>query len=177
MGRGALACAEEFCRTGLPSDPVLLRVSAVSFCFFDHARCWQSGDYGVFLCRWGSMNTLPLPWSPFLKDLHDSSPRVPIRPCCKQSPCINPPHFIPISAERSGRGLQPIKHKTQRNLRCAAVQIFITRGPQPPSAAIFLLSQLRTTCFWKSSGMLIIQINHKRLRGRRCMDAPRSSPA
>jgi len=62
--------------------------------------------------------------------------------------------LIPISAERSCRGSQPQKHKTQRNLRCAAVPIFYSRGPQPPSAAIFLLSQLRTTCFWKSSGTL-----------------------
>jgi len=128
------------------------------FCFPITRDVGNHGDYGNFFCRWGDMNTpYPLPWSPFLKDLHDSSPRVPIRPCCKQSPCLNPPHLIPISAERSGRGSQPQKHKTQRNLRCAAVQIFITHGPQPPSAAIFLLSQLRTTCFWKSSGTLIIK--------------------
>jgi hypothetical protein len=121
-------------------SPSRLRVFEVSFCFSDRARCRRSGH---FLCSWGYMNTLPLPCSPFLKDLHESSPRVPIRPCCKQSPCVKPPHLIPISAERSGRGSQPQKHKTQRNLRCAAVQIFITCGPQPPSAALLRLIIVR----------------------------------
>jgi hypothetical protein len=164
MARGALG---RHCRNSvgtvapacipIPCCSLCLRVSVVGFVLPITRDVSFHGDYGNFLCSWGYMNTLPLPCSPFLKDLHDSSPGVPIRPCCKQSPCLNPPHLIPILAERSGRGSQAIKHKTQRKFRCAAVQSFITRGPQPPSAAIFLLSQLRTPCFLKSSGTLIIK--------------------
>jgi len=52
-----------------------------------------------------------------------------------------PPGFDPIrpqttpfdpNAESIGRGSQPIKHKTQRNLRCAAVRLFIKRVAPPP---------------------------------------------
>jgi hypothetical protein len=46
---------------------------------------------------WGSLDTLPLPCSPFLKDLHDSSPCLPICSHCKQRrlPHSSPlrPHF------------------------------------------------------------------------------------
>jgi hypothetical protein len=92
---GALAC-DDSCGL-LPMRTKLVWHSRSQLCS-DPA---SSPRFPIYLrptsLAWGSLDTLPLPCSPFLKDLHDSSPCLPICSHCKQRrlPHSSPlrPHF------------------------------------------------------------------------------------
>ena len=93
-GTSAPACANQT-RVAQPPSTVL------QSCFFSvlHISGVQVAFSDLTLARslkaWGYWIPYPLPWSPFLKDLDDSSPCLPICSRCKQRHLLHSSPFHP----------------------------------------------------------------------------------
>ena len=97
-------CEPNSCGTAtLDCAPILLLLRAP---YFRCSVAFSDLTLALSLKAWGYWIPYPLPWSPFLKDLDDSSPCLPICSRCKQRHLAHSSPFHPqFHAE---------KHKTQR---------------------------------------------------------------